>query len=118
MIRPILLVEDIEGDAEFLQLVLESNHIQNPVFKVDDGDEAVAYLKGQGAFADRAKHPLPGILFLDLKMPRLGGFEVLTWLKNESNIKDLLVVVLSGQRQTWEVDRAYTLGAQAFILKP
>jgi CheY-like chemotaxis protein len=117
-LSPILLVEDHEDDVELLQCVLKSAGVLNPIVVVTDGEEAIAYLQGAGDFADRAQFPLPGVLMLDLKMPRLGGFEVLGWLKNESEIKDLLVVVLSGYRQTWEVDRAYLLGAHAFLLKP
>ena len=117
-LNPILLVEDHEDDVELLQCVLKSAGVLNPVAVVTDGEEAIAYLQGAGDFADRAQFPLPGVLMLDLKMPRLGGFEVLSWLKDESKIKDVLVVVLSGYRQTWEVDRAYALGAHAFLLKP
>src|SRR5437868_11863537 len=78
--RSMLLVEDNEDDVFLLQRALKYAGIENPLHIVQDGEAALAYLSGAGVFADRTQHPLPFIVFLDLKLPYLNGFEVLTWL--------------------------------------
>jgi CheY-like chemotaxis protein len=118
MAKAILLAEDFEDDAVFLQRVLKKAGVVNPVMVVGDGDKAIAYLRGDGVFSDREKFPIPGVLFLDLKMPGKNGFEVLEWLKDQSQLKELLVVVLSGYHEVRDVNRAYALGAHTFLVKP
>src|SRR5438128_2710095 len=118
MAKAILLAEDLEDDAAFLRRVLEKAGVANPIVIVRDGVEAIAYLKGEGEFSDRQKFPIPGILFLDLKMPGKGGFEVLEWLKHQPEWKDLLIVVVSGYDELREIKRAYALGAHTFLVKP
>lgn len=117
MPKAILLAEDDKADAEFFQRVLKKTGVINPVIQVSDGDEAIAYLNGDGEFSDRHKFPMPGILFVDLRMPRKDGFQVLKWIKR-SHVEDLLVVVLSAHHELGEIPHAYALGAHSFLMKP
>ncbi len=114
----ILIAEDYESDAKLIERALKRAGVLNPILVVTDGDEAIAYLKGDGAYSDRTKFPLPGVLLLDLKMPRVTGFEVLEWWKKEPQLKELVIIVLSGLRELQEVTRAYQLGARTFLVKP
>src|SRR5438128_1933329 len=111
MPKVVLLAEDSKEDAESIQIALRHAGVFNPVVVVTDGEDTIAYLKGERQFSDRENFPMPGVLLLDLKMPRIDGFEVLEWIRNEGNLRHLLVVVLSGCRGLREVNRAYALGA-------
>ena len=90
----------------------------NPLVVVQDGDEAIAYLKGEGKFSNRTEYPLPTLMLLDLKMPRKNGFEVLEWLRTQPTLSALRVVVLTTSDQIHDVNRAYQLGANSFLTKP
>jgi len=85
---------------------------------VRDGEEAVVYLSGIGKYSNRSEFPLPWLVLLDLKMPRMDGFEVLRWIRQESACKSLTVVVLTSSEQIRDVNRAYSLGANSFMVKP
>jgi CheY-like chemotaxis protein len=117
-VKPILLAEDIEDDAGLLQTVLKQAGVMNPVFVVPDGQEAIAYLSGEGVYADRAKFPIPVVLLLDLKMPKRTGFDVLAWCKRQPHLTKLLIIVLSGNREIKSINQAYRMGADTFLLKP
>jgi CheY-like chemotaxis protein len=114
----ILVVDDSEGDALLLTLMLKRAGIGNPVTTLSNGFQAIAYLRGDGAYADRKKYPLPTALFLDLKMPVVDGYEVLDWLQRRPVLKSMLVVALSGWAQLADVNRAYQMGARSFLTKP
>lgn len=114
----ILVVEDRPADVLLIRRAFMKAQIGNPMQVVSDGEEAVAYLSGAGAFADRQKHPLPALLLLDLKLPRKSGLEVLTWLRAQPEIRRLPVVVLTSSKETSDVNRAYELGANSYLLKP
>jgi CheY-like chemotaxis protein len=118
MTKPILLVEDSEADAQSFQLVLKQALVGNPVFVVGSGDEAIAFLQGEGAFANRELFPTPGIMFLDLNLPGTDGFDVLEWARGNSALDHILVVVLSGHHGAREVNHTYALGADSFLIKP
>src|SRR5438105_7572455 len=119
MAKAILLAEDLEDDAAFLRRVLEKAGVANPIVIVRDGVEAIAYLKGEGEFSDRQKFPFPGILLLDLKMPRVDGFRVLSWLNFLAVDEKPLVIVLSGHIEVHYIQRAYDeFGAHSFLIKP
>jgi CheY-like chemotaxis protein len=79
---------------------------------------AIAYMAGQGPYANRERYPLPFLLLLDLKMPGTDGFEVLQWLRGETDLRRLLVVVLTSSNLQADVDRAYELGANSYLVKP
>jgi len=117
-LKPILLAEDFEPDAAAIKAAFKKMGVMNPMVVVPDGDDAVAYLKGEGIFDNRQKFPLPGVLLLDLKMPRRNGLEVLEWCKNQPHLKDLLIIMLSGHHDIKDVNRAYELGASTFLSKP
>jgi len=97
---------------------LRLSGLANPVILVRDGEEVIAYLKGQGIYADREKHPMPRILMLDLKMPKKNGFEVLQWMKSQPHLKHLQVVVLTSSERIEDIKRSYELGAFSFLTKP
>lgn len=118
MPKAVLLAEDSREDETLFRLVMRRSGLANPVLVVRDGDEAIAYLKGESRFADRKQFPLPNVLFLDLKMPRVNGFEVLEWLKTQPPLDGMLVVVLTLFGDTKEIRRAYEMGADSFLTKP
>ncbi|MGB9429888.1 MAG: response regulator [Gammaproteobacteria bacterium] len=114
----ILLAEDDQNDVMLIKRVFSKSRIINPIACVENGEDAVAYLKGEGKYADRVQHPLPFMLLLDLKLPRLSGHEVLHWLRSQPLLKRLPVVVLTSSRQPADINRAYELGANSYLVKP
>src|ERR1044071_1914478 len=113
----ILLVEDNEDDIFFMQRAFEDAKLDNPLHVVMDGREAINYLDGCDAFADRATHPFPDFIFLDLKLPLVDGFEVLAWLRQEKK-SSLPVAILSSSPEDIDMRRARELGASCYLLKP
>src|SRR5437762_12410408 len=83
----ILIAEDSESDIFFMLRVMEQAGVLNPIFVVRDGKEAMAYLQGNGQYADRVTYPTPGIVLLDLKMPGIDGFEVLRWRRTQPQLQ-------------------------------
>lgn len=114
----ILIVEDNPTDVMLIRRAFARLSIANPVQVVGDGDRAVAYLSGQDAYADRAQFPFPAFVLLDLKLPRRSGLEVLEWLRAQDNLRRLPVVMLTSSRQSRDVNRAYDLGANSYLVKP
>ena len=114
----ILVAEDSPSDVFMLRRALDRAAIETPVQVVSDGEEAIAYLEGAGKFANRAEYPLPDLLLLDLKMPRKDGFDVLEWLQRQPALASLRTVVLTTSERIWDVNRAYQLGANSFLVKP
>jgi CheY-like chemotaxis protein len=113
----ILLVEDCSEDASLVQRAFKKWGISNPVEVVPDGEHAVKYLSGEGAYADRERYPLPCIALLDLHLPQMSGFEVLQWVRSRSDLGNLPVVVLSGTKDPTHFDQAHRLGANACVVK-
>lgn len=114
----ILLVED-DADSVFLfEHTVRKLGITNPLRVARDGREALDYLEGVGDFADRQKHPLPGLILLDLKLPRISGFEVLQALRQRPETRPLIVVVLTSSASDEDIAKAYALGANAYLVKP
>jgi CheY-like chemotaxis protein len=114
----ILLVEDREDDVLLIKRAFEKIGLANPVQVARDGQEAVEYLLGEAAFSNREEHPLPSLILLDLKMPRMNGFEFLVWIKKQDEFRHLPVVVLSSSSELRDVNVAYRLGANSFLVKP
>lgn len=114
----ILLVEDDENDATLMKMAFEKNKILNPVQWVRDGLEAVAYLNGEGEYADRAKFPFPEVLLLDLKMPRMTGMELLAWIGEHPDFRIIPTIIMTSSRQEIDVEKAYSLGANTYMTKP
>jgi len=114
----ILLVEDDPNDVLLIRRAFRKSDVANPIQVVGDGEEAIAYLSGRGPYADRERTPLPVLLLLDLKLPRKSGFEVLEWLRQQPGLKRLPVAVLTSSAETPDVNRAYDLGANSYLVKP
>ena len=117
MIKPILLVEDEENDVFFFQRAMSKAGIMSPVPVARDGQQAIDYLKGMGKFARRAEFPLPELILLDLKLPFVMGLDVLKWIRQESGLAPI-VVILSSSREEADIAAAYRLGANAYLVKP
>ncbi len=90
----------------------------NPLQVVHNGEQAIDYLAGEGRFANRHRYPLPGLVIVDLKMPRKTGFEVLQWMRADPRYQQLQAVVLSSSDEIRDISRAYELGANSFLVKP
>jgi CheY-like chemotaxis protein len=114
----ILLVEDREDDILLIRKAFEKAELANPVYVVRNGEEAVAYLMGEARFLNRVEHPLPDLILLDLKMPKLDGFETLLWIRHQPGIRNIPVVILTSSEQLGDVTKAYALGANSFLVKP
>ena len=114
----ILLAEDSEDDVLLIRRAFRQANIINPLQVVRDGEEAIAYLRGDGRYANRAEYPLPELLLLDLKMPGLDGFDVLQWIREQAGLGAMRIVVLSSSEQIRDVNKAYRLGANSFLVKP
>ena len=113
----ILIVEDREDDILLMRKAFDKASLPNPITIVRDGEEALAYLSGEGKYASRDEYPLPALVLLDLKLPRMDGFEVLTWIRKQEGIRGIPVVVLTSSSQLRDVNRAYELGANSFFVK-
>lgn len=113
----ILYVEDEETDILLVHYAFKMARISHPLQVVKDGEAAVAYLSGQGQFADRAPHPLPGLVLLDLNLPRLHGLKVLQWIREQPHFATLPVVIYSSSDNPQEQQRAKQLGANDYIVK-
>jgi CheY-like chemotaxis protein len=114
----ILLAEDEEDSVLLIRHAFERAHISNPLHVVWNGQEAIAYLMGTGRYSNRAEYPLPDLFLLDLKMPRVNGFEVLEWIKQQPSLAAMRVLVLTSSDQLRDVNQAYQLGANSFLVKP
>lgn len=116
--QTLLLVEDNEDDVFIFQRAFKQARLPHPVRVVQDGEEAADYLLARGGFADRAAHPAPRVLFLDLKLPLRGGLEVLQMIREDPQLAALGVVVLTSSAEERDIARARELGAQAYLVKP
>lgn len=114
----VLLVEDDLNDIFLVKRAFKKARIPNPLQIVTDGVEAIHYLNGEGKYADRNQFPLPSLIVMDIKMPRKTGFEVLEWIKHDGLMKRIPVVIVSSSDQPGDVNRAYELGANAYMIKP
>lgn len=114
----ILVAEDGDDDLFFMKRALRGTTVPHDLRVVVDGQQAVDYLGGENEYSDRARWPLPDILFLDLKMPRLNGFEVLEWMRARPALKHIKVVVLTGSPEVRDRQRAEALGAFTYLVKP
>jgi CheY-like chemotaxis protein len=117
--RPvILLVDDNPHDVILIRLAFRKVGIIDAIHLVKDGAEAMRYIAGDGLYADRRIFPPPTLVLLDLKMPGANGFEVLKWIRSQDSFDSLVVVVMSGSRDDADIQRAYELGANSYLIKP
>lgn len=114
----LLVAEDNAVDALFLERALRRAGSTFEMVRVTDGDELIDYVEARGAYRDRVKHPAPQIILLDLKMPRKDGFAVLRWRRETPAGYQLPVVVFSSSALPQDIERAYSLGASSYVVKP
>lgn len=114
----VLLVEDNPDDADLIAYAFEKAGIVNPLVILGDGDLAVAYFEGTGVYSDRHRYPLPGLVLLDLKLPRRSGFDVLRAIRADQVAKHTPVVVLTSSNQNADIEQAYALHANSYLVKP
>lgn len=114
----ILLVEDDETDILLLRRAFRKARIANPLAIVRDGQAAIQYLAGEAAYSDRARFPLPFLVLLDLRLPKLSGFEVLAWIRDQPELASLITVVLTTSDHVRDVTKAHDLGANSYLVKP
>lgn len=116
-LKPILLVEDSPKDVELTLAALEQCQLANAVIVVRDGAEALDYLFARGAFANRVTGD-PAVVLLDLKLPKVDGLEVLERIKQDAHLKGTPVVMLTSSREERDLVKSYSLGVNAFVVKP
>jgi CheY-like chemotaxis protein len=114
----ILMVEDRKDDMVLIREAFRKSEVKNPLFIVRDGEEAQAYLEGIGKYRQRAEFPLPNLVLLDRKMPKMDGFELLEWIRNHPAFKAIRIVVLTSSQDICDVSKAYELGTNSFRGKP
>jgi CheY-like chemotaxis protein len=116
-LKSILLVEDSLRDAELTMTALQEHSLANEIVHVRDGAEALDYLYRRGPFANRTTSD-PAVVFLDLKMPKVDGLEVLNTIKSDNTLKAIPVVMLTSSREEADLVRSYKLGVNAYVVKP
>lgn len=114
----ILLVEDDENDVTFMRLALKKAGIAGALQHAEDGEQAIDYLRGEGVFADRSQYPLPALIFLDLKLPRVMGMDVLRWIRDQPCFDMLAVIILTSSQQRTDIRMASSLRANSYLVKP
>jgi CheY-like chemotaxis protein len=117
VMKTVLLVEDNQDDVFVMKMACQRTGIPHQLKVVTDGSMAIDYLSGIGEYADRTTSPMPDVVFLDIKMPRRDGLEVLKWIRSQPGLKNLPVVMLTVSTQAEDVDRAYDLGVTSYLQK-
>jgi CheY-like chemotaxis protein len=116
--KTILHVEDDPNDVLLIGRAFRKAEVSASIQVVNDGDQAVEYLNGRNAYAERERFPLPALVLLDLKLPRKSGIEVLQWIRSRPGLRRIPVVMLTSSRQPIDINRAYDLGVNAYLVKP
>jgi two-component system response regulator len=114
----VLHVDDDPNDTTLLQVACAKAAVDFELRNIEDGNEVMDYLSGAGKYADRTLYSLPGLVLLDLKMPRAPGLEILKWIRSHSMLKHLPVIVLSGSELQEDMNLAYAGGANSYLVKP
>lgn len=117
-IIPILIADDDEEDRMLLQDAMDESHLANPLHFVVDGQEVMDYLLNRGKFSDKEKYPSPGLVLLDLNMPKKDGREVLQEIKNTPALRCIPIVILTTSKAEEDILRTYDLGVNSYITKP
>ena len=117
MLERILLIDDSDDDATLLKMALKRAGLTEPIFWIRDAREAMAYLGGEREYSDREKFPIPNLLLLDLKMPKISGLDVLKWIKTQPHLNRMLVVLVTLLEDAKAINNAYQLGAHSYLNK-
>ncbi len=116
--KDVLIVEDKAADAELMIRTLKKNQLANKIILLKDGEEALNYVFSKGQYASRDTHKLPDAIFLDIKLPKVNGLEVLEKLKANEQTREISVIIVSSSRETSDIKTAYKLGANSYVVKP
>ncbi len=116
--RDILIVENNSDDLFFLKRALRNAHVTDNLHSVSEGRTAIAYLSGKNEYADRARYPLPWLIFLDLKLPYKTGIEVLEFIRGQPELQHMNVVVVTSSEDDKDMRRTTELGVNAYLMKP
>jgi CheY-like chemotaxis protein len=116
--RWILLVDDNPDDVLLIKRSFDRAGLKHPIHSVSRGEDAIAYLRGDLPYDDRLKYPVPDLVLLDIKMPGIDGFDVLRWIRHQWQFSHLCVVMLTSSDEMRDVNQAYQLGANSFLVKP
>jgi len=114
----IMLVEDDDGHRLLIRENLRAGGVVNDLIEMRDGQQALDYLTRRGQYHDRTKYPKPGLILLDIKMPKADGFVVLERIKADPELRLIPVLMLTSTDDQLEVNRCYTLGANSYVVKP
>ena len=115
---PILIADDDIDDCEMIRDALKESRLLNDLYFVKDGEDLMSYLHHQGKYEDREKYPQPGLILLDLNMPRKDGREALKEIKGDEHLRQIPVVILTTSQAEEDIFRTYNLGVNSFITKP
>ena len=114
----ILLVEDDKNDILAVQRAFKKNQIGNPLFVVENGEEALDFLNNRGAYSNADQAPKPDLILLDINMPRMNGIEFLAIIRRDERFKTIPVVILTSSKREWDKLESYKLGVNSYIIKP
>ncbi|HLY73034.1 MAG TPA: response regulator [Planctomycetota bacterium] len=117
MMYTLLWIEDDPNDILLGERALHKSGFPKPIV-LRDGEEAIAYLSGKGPYEDRSRHPLPSLILSDLKLPRVSGFDIVRWLRDQKGLRRIPFIFFTSSRQRRDIDLAYDCGANAYLVKP
>ncbi len=117
-LRPIVITDDSVADRKLAITALARAGVRNPVVELKDGDELIDYLLRRGKYSERPAVPEPGLILLDINMPRKSGIEVLEAVKSDVDLRQIPIVMLTTSKAEWDIVKSYTLGVNSFITKP
>lgn len=113
-----LVAEDDQDTQLLIKRAFKQADLSPPVYFTNDGQQTIEYLSGNGVYSDRSHFPMPALLLLDVKMPYRDGFDVLRWIRTQPSLRRLVVVMFSGSSLEKDIEQAFDLGVNSFVLKP
>ncbi len=114
----IVIIEDNPNDAELMVRSLQKNRLANSLIVLEDGEQALDFLFCRGKYVERDSYKSPRVIFLDLKLPKVNGLEVLEQLKSNKKTKKIPIVIVTSSKQDPDIAAAYDLGANSYVVKP